>query len=111
MSALKKLLARPDFGEGELSFGAELELYIVDADGAPLHKNLEIIKQMNDPQLTLELNRYNLEYNFSPVMLKDSCFAATQQEALTAFDKINGIASQWQGRVVPIGIFTDIATV
>lgn len=108
MSALKKLLARPDFGEGELSFGAELELYIVDADGAPLHKNLEIIKQMNDPQLTLELNRYNLEYNFSPVMLKDSCFAATQQEALTAFDKINGIASQWQGRVVPIGILPTL---
>jgi gamma-glutamyl:cysteine ligase YbdK (ATP-grasp superfamily) len=108
LAALKKLLARPGFGEGDLSFGAELELYIVDAKGAPLHKNLEIIEQMKDPLLTLELNRYNLEYNFSPVLLKDGCFAATQKEALTAFDKINNIASQWQGRVVPIGILPTL---
>jgi gamma-glutamyl:cysteine ligase YbdK (ATP-grasp superfamily) len=108
LRALKKLLAQPGFGEGELSFGAELELYIVDANGAPLHKNLEIIEQMNDPLLTLELNRYNLEYNFSPVNVKDNCFAATQKEALTAFHKINCIASQWDGRVVPIGILPTL---
>ena len=66
LEALEILLARPGFGAGELSFGAELELYIVDSQGRPLHVNQEIQKQLNDPQLTLELNRYNLEYNFSP---------------------------------------------
>ena len=30
LKALDILLARPDFGEGDLSFCAELELYIVD---------------------------------------------------------------------------------
>ncbi len=108
LAALRKLLAKPGFGEGDLSFGAELELYIVDENGAPLHKNLEIIKELDDPLLTLELNRYNLEYNFSPVMLKDNCFAATQTEALAAFDKINGVAKQWNGRVVPIGILPTL---
>lgn len=108
LTALKTLLARPDFGEGDLSFGAELELYIIDSEGRPLHINQEIIAKLNDPQLTLELNRYNLEYNFSPVLLKDSCFSATQTEALAAIDKINAAAEEWHGRVVPIGILPTL---
>ena len=108
LKALDILLARPDFGEGDLSFGAELELYIVDKEARPLHINQEIIAQLNDPQLTLELNRYNLEYNFKPSLLKDCCFSATQQEALAAIKKINKCAKQWNGSVVPIGILPTL---
>lgn len=108
LKALEMVLARPGFGEGDLSFGAELELYIVDKNCRPLHINQEIIAKLNDPQLTLELNRYNLEYNFSPVLLKDNCFAATQAEALAAIDKINGAAAEWGGNVVPVGILPTL---
>ncbi len=108
LKAMQMLLARPGFGEGDLSFGAELELYIVDQDGRPLHVNQEILRQLNDDQLTLELNRYNLEYNFSPSMVRDCCFSATQDEALAAIAKINQCASQWQGQVVPIGILPTL---
>jgi gamma-glutamyl:cysteine ligase YbdK (ATP-grasp superfamily) len=108
LAALAKVLAKPGFGEGELSFGAELELYIVDKDARPLHINQEIQKKLNDPQLTLELNRYNLEYNFSPVLLKDGCLHATQREALTALEKINKCAKKWKGKVVPIGILPTL---
>ena len=108
LKALEVLIARPGFGEGELSFGAELELYIVDDEGRPLHINQEIIKKLKDPQLTLELNRYNLEYNFSPVLFKDSCFGATQDEALSAIKKINKAAGKWGGQVVPIGILPTL---
>ncbi len=108
LRALKTLLSRPGFGEGDLSFGAELELYIIDNEGRPLHKNLEILEKLNDPQLTLELNRYNLEYNFSPSLIKDSCFSHTQTEALAAIERINKCAAQWQGSVVPIGILPTL---
>ena len=108
LQALDILLNRPGFGEGELSFGAELELYIVDSEARPLHKNQEILAALNDPQLTLELNRYNLEYNFSPSLIKDSCFSATQEEALAAIERINNCASQWGGQVVPIGILPTL---
>lgn len=108
LKALEMVLARPDFGEGDLSFGAELELYIVDKNCRPLHINQEIIAKLGDPQLTLELNRYNLEYNFNPVLLKDNCFAETQKEALAAIDKINGAAADWGGNVVPVGILPTL---
>jgi len=108
LKALELVLARPGFGEGDLSFGAELELYIVDDEGRPLHLNQEIRNELNDPQLTLELNRYNLEYNFSPSLLRDHCFTRTLQEAQAALDKINGCAAQWQGKVIPIGILPTL---
>lgn len=108
LKALGILLARPDFGEGDLSFGAELELYIVDESGSPLHINQEILAKLDDPRLTLELNRYNLEYNFSPGLVGSGCFAATQREALAAIDKINACAAEWGGRVVPIGILPTL---
>ena len=110
LTALEVMLARPDFGDGELSLGAELELYIVDGDGAPLHINQEIIAKLDDPLLTLELNRYNLEYNFSPVLLKDGCLKATAAQAKTALAKINKAAAACKpgGRVVPVGILPTL---
>ncbi len=108
LRALQSLLSRPGFGEGALSFGAELELYIVDKDAKPLHINQEIQRRLDDPQLTLELNRYNLEYNFNPSLLSEGCLHLTQQEALDAISRINNAAAQLGGSVVPIGILPTL---
>lgn len=108
LKALEKLLAQPEFGGGPLTFGAELELYIVDANGRPLLINQDIQKSLNDPQLTLELNRFNLEYNFSPVLVSNHCLKATEQEALSALKKINRCAERWGGKVFPIGILPTL---
>lgn len=108
LAAFRQLAARPGFGAGETSFGAELELYVVDSLGRPLHINQEVQKELNDPQLTLELNRYNLEYNFSPVLAKNNCFHATQAEAMEALEKIDRCAEKWSGSTVGIGILPTL---
>ncbi|MCG8414789.1 MAG: hypothetical protein MI746_11280 [Pseudomonadales bacterium] len=108
LRALQALLKRPGFGEGPLSFGAELELYIVDHEARPLHINQEIQRRLDDPQLTLELNRYNLEYNFSPSLLSEGCLGLTQSEAIGALNRINSAASQLGGSIVPIGILPTL---
>lgn len=108
LKSLEMLLQSPDFGVGPMSFGAELELYIVDADGRPLAINKEIQQALDDRQLTLELNRFNLEYNFTPVLVQDSCFRKTEEQALTALKRINACAEQWQGSVFPIGILPTL---
>ena len=61
LMALKQILSDPGFGEGEASVGAELELYIVDNERNALPVNTEITEKLNDPLLTVELNRFNLE--------------------------------------------------
>ena len=104
LKSLETLLQTPGFGDGPASFGAELELYVVNAQDRPLPINKEIQQALADDQLTLELNRFNLEYNFSPVLLSDNCFQKTEAEALTALKRINACAERWQGSVFPVGI-------
>ncbi|MEX2333662.1 MAG: glutamate-cysteine ligase family protein [Pseudohongiella sp.] len=108
LKSLEKLLQTPGFGDGPMSFGAELELYIVNEQGRPLPINKEIQQALGDDQLTLELNRFNLEYNFSPVLVRDSCFGKTEAQALTALSRINTCAGHWQGSVFPIGILPTL---
>ena len=108
LDALQQLLEQPGFGEGCASLGAELELYIIDNKGNPLPVNREIQKQMGDSQLTLELNRYNLEYNLTPVAAAGSPFSAIEAEIIAVLEQLNTLAASHQGRVVPIGILPTL---
>lgn len=105
---LEAALARPGFGRGEASLGAELEMYIVDADGRPLHLNQEIQAAMGDPQLTLELNRYNLEYNLSPYRISEAPFTSTERDILQCLASLRAEAARRGGRIVPIGILPTL---
>lgn len=108
LDALGRMLADPAFGRGPASLGAELEMYVVDADGRPLFVNREILEDAADPRLTLELNRYNLEYNLSPYDLDQSAFLSTEREVLASLDKIRAVAAAHGGRIVPIGILPTL---
>lgn len=108
LAALYQLAGTPKWGQGPTSLGAELEMYIVDQGGNPLHANQEIEAEANDPQLTLELNRYNLEYNLSPYMVSDGAFTATEQEICERLAHLRGVAARRGGRIVPIGILPTL---
>lgn len=108
LTALKRVLSTPDFGRGKGSIGAELEMYIVDERARPLAANTNIHAAANDPQLTLELNRYNLEFNLTPVGLSDKPFTTIEQEILAKLGGLNATAAQFGGRIVPIGILPSL---
>ncbi|TNE80234.1 MAG: glutamate--cysteine ligase, partial [Gammaproteobacteria bacterium] len=108
LEALDTLLKRPGFGEGEASIGAELELYLLDHDGVPIPHNLEVQEAFQDPSLTLELNRYNLELNFSPVLAAGAPFSAMQQQILDNMSRLDRLMQRWEGRVLPIGILPTL---
>ena len=108
LKALTRLLNRPGFGEGESSIGAEVEFYIVNSDLRVQPINTDIAARVQDPQLTVELNRFNLEYNLSPQALKGSPFARTEQELLTAIRRIDEHAAPLDGELVPIGILPTL---
>jgi len=108
LNALRELAETPGFGSGPATLGAELEMYIVDARGRPLHANKEIQADANDPQLTLELNRYNLEYNLSPFAVSDQAFAATEKEILAKLAGLREVAAARDARIVPIGILPTL---
>ncbi len=108
LDALNRMLAMPGFGEGEITLGAELEMYIIDSNGHALYVNDEIREDSADPQLTLELNRYNLEYNFTPHSISEKPFLQMERDLLQQLHRVDDLASKYGGRVIPIGILPTL---
>jgi len=108
LAALKQLLQQPHFGIGAASIGAELELFIIDRGARPKPCNQLIHCAVADPRLTLELDRFNLEYNLSPVAAAGRPFSRIEQEMVSALQTINRSAGSIGARVIPIGILPTL---
>ena len=108
MGVLRALIARPDFGRGEPSIGAEVELHLVDANGAPLAKNAEVLATAGDPRLTLEINRFNLEVNARPVSLRGAPFASLRRELTCVLSLLRDGAARHGARAVMVGILPTL---
>ncbi len=108
LQAFRELLSQPGFGRGSPSFGAELELYIMDDKAAPKPINNVIHRQMKDKHLTLELNRFNLEYNFIPVQQGDAPFSKMRTQMTAALQCLSKLARTKQARILPIGILPTL---
>lgn len=108
LHALETLLRRPGFGQGDASLGAELEMSMVDANAQALPLNRQVLAESLDPNLQLELDRFNLEYNLSPVAAAGRPFSAMQQELEGALTRLAEIAANHGGRIIPVGILPTL---
>ncbi len=111
LRALETLLARPGFGAGPLSLGAELEVALVGDDGRPRHVNIEVLRETLDPRMTFELDRFNLESNLLPCPLAGRPFAHLEKEMSGAFDELTRAAERHRARVAMIGILPTLRPV
>ena len=108
LSALQQLLARPGFGRGTRTIGAEVELALIDARGRALPLNRQVLAESLDPHLQLELDRFNLEYNLTPVAVTGTPFATLQRELELALRGVGAAAARHGGRIVSIGILPTL---
>lgn len=109
LNALDQLLSRPSFGVGPRSIGAELEIYIIDDQAKVLPINTLLQEESKDPQLTLELNKFNLEYNFTPAPIAAQPFLCIEQEMQQKLSAISQLAKKHNGRIIPIGILPTLS--
>ena len=108
LSELGQLLERPGFGAGPATVGAELELFLVDGAARPLPQNQVIRAAVADPRVTVELDRFNLELNASPVLLAGRPFAALGGEMNVLLDRVADAATDLAGRLALIGILPTL---
>lgn len=108
LETLRGLLAEPGFGVGANSLGSELELYLVQPDGRPAYQNQEVLDLAADPQLTLELDRYNLEYNLTPRLLGEGGLTETERELTDKVRALNLLLHDRDIAAVPIGILPTL---
>ncbi|MEZ4257456.1 MAG: hypothetical protein R3B36_00225 [Polyangiaceae bacterium] len=104
LEAMRELLARPGFGEGPPSVGAEVELDLVDAAGRPAPVNRAVLAATNDPRVTLEVDRFNLEINASPAPLAGRPFTFMAGDLSAALAATRKAAHEHGARVATIGI-------
>lgn len=108
LDALRAVLARPGFGHGPTTLGAELELHLVDGQGRPAPVNRRVLAETHDRRVTLEVDRFNLEINADPVPLEGQPFTAMAAALESALAETRRAAAAHRARVVPIGILPTL---
>lgn len=108
LAALRAVLARPGFGEGPATIGAELEVNLVDARGRPMAVNREVLADAIDPRISLEINRFNLEINARPSPLAGRPFTALAAELDDALRETRRAAEAHGACVATIGILPTL---
>ena len=108
LQALETVLEQPYFGEGPQTIGAELELSIVNSQGQAYPINRTLLNCSGDDHLQLELDRFNLEYNLSPVSLAGRPFSHLRTQLTNAIQSLAKCAATHEGRIVPIGILPTL---
>jgi len=109
LGTLRELIRRDSFNRHEPSIGAELELYLVDNKAhRPAAVNEELLRLADHPQLTPELNQYNLEFNLTPVAAAGSPFALLEKELRGFLDMLQRHALSIDASIIPIGILPTL---
>jgi hypothetical protein len=108
LSTLGQLLERPGFGVGPATFGAELELFLVDAAARPLQYNQAVRAAAADARVNVELDRFNLELNTTPTPLAGRPFTTLGEELLLLLGRVAEAARAHEGRPVLIGILPTL---
>ena len=80
LRALDYMIDNDLIENGVRRIGAEQEMFLVDEYLAPAPVSLEVLQHANDPRLTTEIAKFNLEANLTPLSLDGSCFSSMESE-------------------------------
>jgi CBS domain-containing protein len=80
LRALAFMLDHNRVESGVTRIGAEQEFFLIDREMRPAPISLEVLEKANDPRLTTEIARFNLEANLTPLQLTGNCFGSMETE-------------------------------
>lgn len=80
LRALAFMLENGLIESGARRIGAEQEMFLIDEHLRPAPISPAVLAQANDPRLTTEIARFNLEANLTPRDLTANCFNEMEQE-------------------------------
>jgi len=108
LRALEFMIATDRFETGVTRIGAEQEMFLVDRSMRPAPISLEVLERANDPRLTTEIARFNLEANLSPLNLSGKCFEKMENELSELLSKVRASAGELDADVLLSGILPTL---
>jgi CBS domain-containing protein/gamma-glutamyl:cysteine ligase YbdK (ATP-grasp superfamily) len=108
VQALEKMLADGMIESGVRRIGAEQEMFLIDNAMHPAPLVEEVIAKANDPRLTTEIGRFNLEANLTPLEFKNDCFSRLEKELCEVLGVVRNAAKNFGADVVLAGILPTI---
>jgi hypothetical protein len=88
--------------------GVEIELNLVDSDGAPSMRNAAVLDAIADPAWATELGQFNLEINVPPRALAGAAAAELETEIRASLNAADGKARGAGSRLVMVGILPTL---
>jgi CBS domain-containing protein/gamma-glutamyl:cysteine ligase YbdK (ATP-grasp superfamily) len=106
--AMERMLAEGRFESGVRRIGAEQEMFLVDRHMNPAPVAPEVIARVNDPRLTTEIARFNLEANLTPRTLAGDCFRRMEEEVCEIIGRVREGARASGAEVLLAGILPTL---
>ncbi|MFN3938973.1 MAG: HPP family protein [Chitinophagales bacterium] len=108
VEALEYMIAENLFEANTWRIGAEQELCIVNNEWKPAPDALKILEQLNNPYITTELAKYNLEINLDPLHLKSGCFYEVEKQLEEKINLISEVCKPCNDKIILAGILPTI---
>jgi CBS domain-containing protein len=108
VAALERMIDEGRIERGVRRIGAEQEMFLVGADMSPAPVAMEVLARTDDPRLTTELARYNLEANLTPREFGGGCLRALEQEIEECVGIVRTAARQLEADVLLTGILPTL---
>jgi CBS domain-containing protein/gamma-glutamyl:cysteine ligase YbdK (ATP-grasp superfamily) len=80
LRALEYMLENEWFESDVRRIGAEQEMFLIDRNLRPAPVGREVLERANDPRLTTEIAKFNLEANLTPQVWGGHCLRQMEQE-------------------------------
>ncbi len=106
--AMEHMLEQDMFERDVKRIGAEQELFLIDRASRPHPINMEVIKDLDHPDFTYELARFNMEFNMDPLMFGGRCLHDLEQQLNAHITKARESAAKFEGNVILTGSLTTI---
>ncbi|AKT39881.1 CBS domain-containing protein [Chondromyces crocatus] len=106
--ALEQMLEGDRIEANVRRIGAEQEMFLVDRSFGPAPIAEALLERVEDPRLTTEIGRFNLEANLSPLAFRGDCFRRLEAEMKELCGLASKAAHELEAEVLLTGILPTL---
>ena len=96
------------FSTANLVAGYELETWLIDGQGKPAAINKQFLEQANNPLLSPELAKFNVELNVDPERLSNKVLSSFESELDKLWQQCAATAQSLDSQILGIGILPTL---